>query len=725
MNSSIKIKSIKIGGIKNPLITIEGFKYDDNDCEFLVYADKEKMETTEYRIGKNNFVVRAVLPKKCKNVLVNLKENDSVTFIKSLKNYTLRRVMNKVYSVFYSFFHKLFLILQIVYFGVKKLWKDYHFLVPPKMWKKYWQSFKNRLKHNNALFAYDPYNPNDYNKWLEENEVIKTISDFKYNPLISILIPVYNIEPVYLKECVESILNQTYQNFEIILVDDCSTKKETVDVLKEYENTDERIIVKYRKKNGHISKATNDALKLAKGQFIGLVDNDDTLRVDALSLVVEALNKNPDLDMIYSDEDKIDLNGKRCEPNFKPDYSPDLLLSYNYICHFTVLRKKIVDEIKGFRVGTEGVQDYDLFLRFTEKTDKIYHIPEILYHWRMVLGSTSMMIDNKNYALERGKTVLEDALKRRNIKGTVKICEDCPYYIVDYNLEKEPKVTILIPIRDHADITLKCLKSIYEKTKYQNYEVVIINNNSVEKETFELLDEYKKKYDNFKVIDANFEFNYSKINNLGVEKTKSDYILLLNNDIEVITPRWLNIMVGYASQKHIGAVGAKLLYPDNTIQHAGVIIGLGGIAGHAYVGADRYMQAWGGRLSVPINYSAVTAACLLVSRQKFLEVKGLDEKLQVAFNDVDFNLKLREKGYYNVFLPQVELYHYESKSRGLDTEGEKYKRFLREGDYLMNKWKDKFYDPFYNKNYSLKYYYLLDRPSKEGVKIEKKSKKNN
>ena len=725
MNSSIKIKSIKIGGIKNPLITIEGFKYDDNDCEFLVYADKEKMETTEYRIGKNNFVVRAVLPKKCKNVLVSLKENDSVTLIKTLKNYTFRRVMNKVYSVFYSFFHKLFLILQIVYFGVKKLWKDYHFLVPPKMWKKYWQSFKNRLKHNNALFAYDPYNPNDYNKWLEENEVIKTISDFKYNPLISILIPVYNIEAIYLKECVESILNQTYQNFEIILVDDCSTKKETVNALKEYENTDERIIVKYRKKNGHISKATNDALKLAKGQFIGLVDNDDTLRVDALSLVVEALNKNPDLDMIYSDEDKIDLNGKRCEPNFKPDYSPDLLLSYNYICHFTVLRKKIVEQIKGFRVGTEGVQDYDLFLRFTEKTDKIYHIPEILYHWRMVAGSTSMMIDNKNYALERGKTVLEDALKRRGIKGTVKICEDCPYYIVDYNLEKEPKVTILIPIRDHADITLQCLKSIYEKTKYQNYEVVIINNNSVEKETFELLDEYQKKYDNFKVIDANFEFNYSKINNLGVEKTKSDYILLLNNDIEVITPRWLNIMVGYASQKHVGAVGAKLLYPDNTIQHAGVIIGLGGIAGHAYVGAARYKQAWGGRLSVPINYSAVTAACLLVSRQKFLEVKGLDEKLQVAFNDVDFNLKLREKGYYNVFLPQVELYHYESKSRGLDTEGEKYKRFLREGDYLMNKWKDKFYDPFYNKNYSLKYYYLLDRPSKEGVKIEKKSKKNN
>ncbi|MCI8575317.1 MAG: glycosyltransferase family 2 protein, partial [Bacilli bacterium] len=550
----------------------------------------------------------------------------------------------------------------------------------------------------------------EYNKWLKQNETFSEESELSYNPLISLLIPVYNIGRAYLSECIDSLLNQTYQNFEIILVDDCSTKEETKETLKEYEKKDSRIIVKYRKKNGHISATTNDALKLAKGEFVGLVDNDDTLDKHALYEVVKVLNENKKIDMIYSDEDKINLKGERCDPNFKSDFAPDSLLSSNYICHFTVLRKSIMDKIGGFRIGYEGAQDYDLFLRFTEQTNNIYHIPKILYHWRMVEGSTSMVIDNKSYALEKGKLALEDALKRRKIKGTVNISDNCPYYQIEYEVPKNAKVSIIIPTKDHADITENCLKSIYEKTTYTNFEIILVNNNSSEKDLFDLLEKYKKEHDNFQVVDANFEFNYSKINNLAEKKATGDYILLLNNDVEVITPDWLEKMLGYASQKHIGAVGVKLLYPDETVQHGGVVLGLGGVAAHVFLNSPRDALVWGGRLSVPYNYSAVTAACLLIERKKWNEVKGLEEDLKVAFNDVDFNLKLLKKGYYNVFLPTVELYHHESKSRGLDNTTEKYKRFVSEVNYMTEKWeKELMNDRFYNPNYSLLKDYVLDK----------------
>ena len=709
----------KISGIKNPLLTVIINNYEKDD-KVKVYVDNKKIDISEDLTDNDEFIVKAVLPKNCKNVLVKVLNNEEVIYTKKLRNSLINKVIDKVYSLFYTIFHKLFLIIKLLFMGIKRLWKDYHFLVPPKMWKVYYQGFKKRLKTGNSSFAYNPLNPNEYRRWIKNCEVIDPYEKQDYEPLISILIPVYNIGKKYLSECLDSILNQTYQNFEIILVDDCSTKEETKETLKEYALKDKRITVKYRLENGHISKATNDALELAKGEFIGLVDNDDVLRCDALACVVKVLNQDKKIDMIYSDEDKLDLNGNRCDPNFKPDFAIDTLLSSNYICHFTVLRTSIVKKIGGFRVGYEGAQDYDLFLRFTENTSpsKIYHLPKILYHWRMVEGSTSMVIDNKNYALERGKKALEDALKRRKIEGIVHICSNCPYYYIEYTLKKQPKIEIIIPTKDFASTLDKCLKSIYEKTTYDNYSVTVINNNSCLDETFALFKKYQEKYSNFKVIDANIEFNYSKLNNMAVLESKADYVLLLNNDIEVITPNWLELMVGYAAQEHIGAVGAKLIYPDNTVQHAGVIVGLGGVAGHAYTNFKRDAVVWGGRLSVPYNYSAVTAACLMVKRTKYNEVKGLEEQLKVAFNDIDFCLKLVSKGYYNVCLPMVELYHYESKSIGSDNTSAKQKRFLSEISYMHNKWGESLIkDRFYNPNLSLRACFMLDK--RRGNKNEK------
>ena len=603
---------------------------------------------------------------------------------------------------------------EIVYQGTKSLWKKYHFLVPPKVIKKEMKFIWGVIRGSSGPY-YDPYDTEQYNLWLKENKKKEEKITLKYKPFISVLLPVYNVKSQYLKECLDSILGQEYDNFEICVVDDASTLEETINTLKDYEKN-KKIRVKFRKKNGHISRATNDALKMAKGEFIALIDNDDTINKDAFYEVVKVLNNNKKIDMIYTDEDKINLDGERCCPNFKSDWAPDSFLSSNYISHLGVLRKSIVDEIGGFRVGYEGAQDFDLYLRFTEKTDRIYHIPKILYHWRMIPGSTSMEIDNKNYALERGRLALEDALKRRGIEGSVKIAKGCPYYYIDYEVKNNPSVSIIIPTKDSVVYLSKCLESIFKKTTYSNYEVVVVNNNSSEKKTFELFEKYKKEYDNFKVIDANYEFNYAKIHNQVVKKLSTDYLVLLNNDTEIIDSNWLETMLGYASQKHIGAVGVKLLYPDNTVQHGGVILGLG-IASHAFVGEHTDNIVWGGRLSIPYNYSAVTAACLMISRKKWDEVGGMEEKLKVAYNDVDLCLKLLEKGYYNVFVPMIRVYHYESKSRGQDNTPEKKARFDYEQDFMRRKWNKRINnDEFYNPNFTKQTWYKLDRAKNKNGK---------
>ena len=704
----VKIYSKKIYGLANQVLIIEG-KTEVDEYDFIVMADDEVIQ---YEIDKDycNFTLTINLEKRQKHIVVKFLHNGMQMIICKVNNHLVSRVFNKILNIASKIIRKIILIFKIIYKGIKFFWKEYHFFVPPRMLKKYFKDFINKIKNGGEPLAYDPEDINHYNLWLKQNENNEAPKNLKYNPLISVLIPVYNIEKKYLSECIDSILNQSYDNFEICLVDDASTKEETKDTLKKYETKDNRIRVKYRKENGHISNATNDALKMATGEFCALVDNDDTLSPNALYEVVKVLNKDKKIDLIYSDEDKINKYGRRCFPHFKPDWSPDTILSLNYICHLAVLRRSIMNEIGGFTVGLEGAQDYDLFLRFTEKTNRIYHIPKILYHWRMIEGSTAMNIKNKDYANDKGKIVLENAMKRRNIPATVEYDKTSTYYRIKYIIEKEPKVSIIIPTKDFASTLETCLKSVYEKTTYKNYEIIVVNNNSVEEKTFKLFDKYKNKYDNFKVLDANIEFNYSKINNMAVEIAKGDYIVLLNNDTEVITPDWLTIMIGYAMQPHIGAVGAKLLYPDSTVQHAGVILGLGGVASHAYIGARRDQIGLYGRLRVPYDYAAVTAACLCVSKKKFEEVGGLEEDLKVAYNDIDFNIKLFSKGYYNVLVPQVQLFHYESKSRGLDTTTEKYKRFLKEADFMWKKWNVQLNnDKFYNINFTKKMWFYLDK----------------
>ncbi|MCH5166317.1 MAG: glycosyltransferase [Erysipelotrichales bacterium] len=709
----VGIQLFALSGIKNAAFLIQG-TVASKDFKVKILGDGEELEYISNPVDDDySFSIKASLKKKTKLVEFILSINNQDFVVKTIKNSILNRINNRVKTIIKRIIGKIRVFCVVMVRGIKFLWREHHFLVPLYLWPKYFKRLLYRMKNVNDLF-YNPFIQSDYNKWLMENKQEVEIKELSYNPLISVLIPVYNVKSKYLEECINSVLEQSYQNFEICLVDDASTLEETIETLKKYEKIDDRIKIKYRKENGHISASTNDALKMAKGEFIALLDNDDVLDKNALYENVLALNENKKLDFIYSDEDKLDLNGKYRDPHFKPDFSPDTLLSLNYICHFSVIRKSLVEKVGGFEVGLEGAQDHDLFLKISENTREIHHIPKILYHWRMSETSTAMNLDNKAYINDIGIKVIENALKRRGLKGIVKRDPVSNYFIVEYETTNNPLVSIIIPTKDYADTLATCLNSLFKKTIYKNYEVIVVNNNSVEQATFDLFESFKKKHKNFKVIDANFEFNYSKINNLAVKESKGDYILLLNNDTEVIDPNWLSIMLGYAMLPHAGAIGPKLLYPDTTVQHAGVILGLGGVASHAYLGSDRKDPGMYGRMRVPYDYGAVTAACLLVKKSKYLEVGGLEEELKVAYNDIDFNIKLLERGYYNICVPQTEMFHYESKSRGLDNTSEKYKRFLTESKYMNDKWGSRLTgDPFYNPNFASRAWFLLDRKGKE------------
>jgi len=549
-------------------------------------------------------------------------------------------------------------------------------------------------------------NQENYNFWIDvhedydEKKAIEEIKKFSYKPKVSIVMPVYNVEEQWLRACVDSVRNQYYQNWELCIADDCSSDAHIKPLLEEFKSLDSRIKVVYRAENGHISEASNSALAIATGEFVGLLDNDDTLAEFALYEVVKLLNEHPEADLIYSDEDKLSEDNKRSQPFFKTDWAPDILLATNYICHFGVYRKTIIDEIGGFRKGYEGAQDYDLVLRFTEKTDKIFHIQKILYHWRMISNSTAVNPESKGYAFEAGLKSLEDALERRGIKGIVTHGAFPGVYNIDYEIVNDGLVSVIIPTRDNAADLKGCIDSIFEKTIYQNFEIIVADNGSEKEETFKLFEYYTKKYkDQFKVVRIDIPFNFSQINNLAVKESTGEYLLFLNNDITVITKGWMKRMVSYAQQEHVGAVGAKLYYPDNTIQHAGVLLGMGGVAGHGHVGYPRGDYGYFGKLVTTNNYTSVTAACMMVKREDFDRVKGFEEKLTVAFNDVDLCLKLYELGKFNVWLHNVELYHYESKSRGAEDTYSKYKRFNSEIKYMKDHWlKYIKNDPYYNRN---------------------------
>jgi GT2 family glycosyltransferase len=545
-----------------------------------------------------------------------------------------------------------------------------------------------------------------YDRWLDrhalrDDDVVRIRATSKllpYRPVISILMATYNSPDAYLRQAIDSVRAQAYAEWELCIADDASTDARVRKTIDGYAASDARIRVVKRTTNGHISEASNSALAIATGEFVGFLDHDDLLTPDALFEVALLLNQRPATDFIYSDEDKIDDAGTLSEPHFKPDWAPDSFLSRMYTCHFSVMRKALVDEVGGMRSQFDGSQDYDLTLRVTERTTKIEHIPRILYHWRKHANSTAMMLSSKPYTSVAAERALTEAISRRNEPGTVTEREDAPgTYIVRYEINRPGKVSIIIPTRDHGADVERCLVSIFAKTTYENFDVILLDNGSTDQASIRTFNSWTKRQKRVKVLRHDVPFNFSAINNFAAHMTDGEYLLFLNNDTEVISNDWLEAMVEQAQRGAIGAVGGLLLFPDDTVQHAGVIIGIGSVAGHSHKYYPRDANGYFSMLKAINNYSAVTGACLMVRRQVFEEVGGLDESLAVAFNDVDFCLKVSQAGYRNIYLPHVLLYHHESKSRGEDTTPEKQARFKSEIDKMFERWNTADYrDPYYS-----------------------------
>lgn len=537
----------------------------------------------------------------------------------------------------------------------------------------------------------------EYQAWLEQHRVApqrmaglrEEARTFSIQPLISFITPVFDTPVAWLEEAVESVRAQIYENWELILVDDASTDAETLAALPGLMACDPRIRFARREQSGGISAASNTAIALAQGEWIGLLDHDDFIEPDTLFEVVKLLQAQPEADLIYSDEDKLTENGFEA-PSLKPDWSPDFFASYNYVCHFTCLRRALALEVGGFRPEFDGAQDYDLFLRVIEKTDRIHHVPRVLYHWRRSATSTSDNIRRKPLALEAGKRAVEEHLRRRGEAGHVVVDWRTHAYWVKRDIRVAKKISIIIPARDRIELLSRCVESLTTKTGYHNYEIVIVDNDSVSEEARTYFATMPHR-----LLHFSGPFNFSALNNLAVEQTESPWLLFLNNDVEIIDAEWLSTMVEHIQRPEVGAVGARLLYPDNTIQHAGVVIGVGGIAQHAFRGFPAEDPGVCRQLQVTRNYSCVTGACLLTRRDVFTEIGGFDEeRLPVTFNDVDLCLKMRRAGYLIVYTPFAKLYHYESASRRRTVEA-------LETDVIRERWPELLKrDPYYNPNLS-------------------------
>ena len=577
----------------------------------------------------------------------------------------------------------------------------------------------------------------DYKQWIEDfdtltdedlQEIDRHCKLFDYKPKISILMPTYNTSEEFLRKAIESVQAQLYENWELCIADDASPKAHVRQILDEYQALDERIKVVYRAENQHISATSNSALEVATGDYVCLLDHDDELSPHALYFVVEKLNESPESLFIYSDEDKIDDIQGRHEPYFKPDWNPDLLLSQNYVSHLGVYQRERLLDIGGFRMGYEGSQDYDLVLRFTKglTEEQINHIPRILYHWRKHDESTALDEYQKNYAYDAGLRAVQEYLdsmheiSQHEISQESQIAQSLPslmskppsaeliphwgtMFRIRYPLpETLPLVSVIIPTKNNHMILKRCLESMWEKTDYQNLEIIIVDNQSDDEACLAYLESLHLK-NNVSVIKYGKAFNYSAINNFAVRRARGEVICLLNDDTEIISQGWLSEMVSHALRPEIGVVGAKLLYPDKTVQHAGVITGLGGVAGHAHKYIEAIDKGYFCRAGLVQNYSAITAACIAIKKETYMQVGGLDEEnLKIAFNDVDFCLRVQKLGYRNLWTPFVELYHHESKSRGHENTPEKVTRFQGEIAYMQSCWGDMLrFDPAYNPNLSL------------------------
>lgn len=554
---------------------------------------------------------------------------------------------------------------------------------------------------NPVVITIDEY---DCDKPLQTKLVTSEIQNFPFKPLIYIVMPVYNVAQEWLSQAIESVENQWYDKWELCIVDDNSTNLETLNLLKSVVNP--KVKIHYLQENHGISFASNEALARVNGDYVALMDHDDELTPDALYEVVKVINKHG-AEFIYSDEDKLEINGSYSEPHFKPGYSPDMFLSQNYLSHLSVIKKSLIEKVGGFTIGLEGSQDYDLFLKVLEHTDKITHIPKVLYHWRKIPGSTAADFDEKSYAKDAGARALALAVKRRHLNAEVHDGKFPGTYRIKYALENEPLVSIIIPFKDKPELLVMCIESILDNSTYQNFEVIGICNNSDEQATFAQMNRLKARDSRVSFFEHNVPFNFSEINNYAVNThANGTHILLLNNDIEIISPDWIESLLEFSQRKDVGAVGGKLYYPDGKVQHAGIIVGIGGIAGHSHKYSEGSYHGYFSRPYLVQNLSAVTGACLMVKRDVYNEVGGLDsENLKIAFNDVDFCLRIREKGYLNVFTPYCEAYHHESITRGYEITIEQQRRFNQEVEYMEQRHADLLEsgDPYYNPQLTLEH----------------------
>ena len=547
-----------------------------------------------------------------------------------------------------------------------------------------------------------------YQEWYEKNKpseeelARQRKKKWKEPVTISVLVPAYRTPEVFLRQMIESVLNQTYPYLELCIADGSGENISVEKVVKEYQAKDQRVRYQRLEKNEGIAGNTNAAIRMATGDYLALFDHDDLLAPNALFEVASTIEKDK-ADVVYTDEDKVTSDLKEhFQPHFKPDFNPDLLCSNNYICHLFVVKRSLALKLGGQDPAYDGAQDYDFIFRCTEEAEKIVHIAKILYHWRVHQASTADNPTSKMYAFDAGKRAIEAHLQRIGAKAEVSHTKDLGFYRVKYQVQGNPKVSIVIPNKDEKETLKKCLESIWQKTTYSNYEIILVENNSTTREIRDYYQELDGK-NGVRVVYWDKEFNYSAINNFGISYAKGEYILCLNNDITVISPEWMEELLANCQRPEVGIVGARLYYPDNTIQHAGIVLGMGGCAGSLFVGLARSRGGYLHKAALQQDLSAVTAACFMVKKEAFEKVGGFEEKLAVAFNDVDFCLKVRHAGYLVVYDPYAELYHHESKTRGYENTEAKKRRFQEEIEYMRCHWMpDILRDPYYNENLSLK-----------------------
>ena len=548
----------------------------------------------------------------------------------------------------------------------------------------------------------------EYQEWYEKNKpseeelARQRKKKWKEPVTISVLVPAYRTPEAFLRQMIESVLNQTYPHLELCIADGSGENISVEKVVKEYQAKDQRVRYQRLEKNEGIAGNTNAAIRMATGDYLALFDHDDLLAPNALFEVASTIEKDK-ADVVYTDEDKVTSDLKEhFQPHFKPDFNPDLLCSNNYICHLFVVKRSLALKLGGQDPAYDGAQDYDFIFRCTEEAEKIVHIAKILYHWRVHQASTADNPTSKMYAFDAGKRAIEAHLQRIGAKAEVSHTKDLGFYRVKYQVQGNPKVSIVIPNKDEKETLKKCLESIWQKTTYSNYEIILVENNSTTREIRDYYQELDGK-NGVRVVYWDKEFNYSAINNFGISYAKGDYILCLNNDITVISPEWMEELLANCQRPEVGIVGARLYYPDNTIQHAGIVLGMGGCAGSLFVGLARSRGGYLHKAALQQDLSAVTAACFMVKKEAFEKVGGFEEKLAVAFNDVDFCLKVRHAGYLVVYDPYAELYHHESKTRGYENTEAKKRRFQEEIEYMRCHWMpDILRDPYYNENLSLK-----------------------